>query len=1046
MATSVDLNKNVEAMGYDEFGRHACVFGPYDAAPANPDTCASSPTIAFAYTPPALASDNETLAAPAHAVTYNRAVSVKGSDPIIIKTITYVDGLKRILQTKKDTDNNGAYGMTVSGQIDFDDLGHVTAQGQPVFESGYNTAFSNQPAKNPTLFTYDTLDRTVIIQTPDDNAPGRLATTTTAYTFGYVNNSGNLYAMTIVVDPEGNKVGGANRRGTKVSYKNVDDRIVTVTEYNNGAPVTTSYAYDPLGQITLVADAKNNVTTVEYDLLGRRTAITNPDTGKTGYKYDANGNLIAKSMANNNNVSYAYTFNRLTDITYPQSPTVHYDYGFMNEAYNRAGRIKHVSDESGDEWRYYGKLGETTREEKMVNARTPSMQNKKYTTDYAFDSFGRMVDMTYPDGETLHYAYDNGGLLKAAWGEKEGSRYNYINTLLYDEFGQRTYIAYGNGTIMNYTYNDKTRRLATLVTTLNAVQGNRQVQNLSYHYDLVGNVLNLANGIQVATNTALPAGPVSQSFGYDDLYQLTAAKGEYGFGPGKQNNYTNTFTYDTIGNMTRKEQVNQIIQPSATTTLPKETNYVLSYVYGSSKPHAVTDAGDKLYAYDVNGNMTGWNSKTSGQKRTIIWNEENRVKEIDDNGKATCFLYDDQGERVIKRGQYGETIYINRFYAVKNGELGTKHIFAGETRVLSKLVKTSNATTANTTATPGSNGLTQGRGKKLGIIKRLPDGTTTTIVQPIEKDEFYYHGDHLGNSNMITDMYGAVYQHLEYFPYGESWIEEGGSHGGNLTGYKFTGKELDPETGLYYYGARYYDPVLSKWISADPIFGKYFPDTTSFQKMMESMKIVQDPPRFYPEVNLPGRGGVFNPINLNSYQYVNNNPAIYVDPNGELAFFWHFIISYSEAHKGGYGFWQSLKIAWNAMLWDFRKGSQRSDLPEMVNSHAMIADIRDTETGKVIRTQSAEEASQNTEAWITKKLKEGTLRGIGEATHAEVDKPAPAHKGEVWRGYGGFMGFLKHTWQDIFPGKAALEEAHKNAAGAIERSKQIPLKTDGSDK
>jgi RHS repeat-associated protein len=863
MATSVDLNKNVEARGYDEFGRLTCVFGPYDAAPADPDTCTGSPTIAFAYTPPVLSADNETLTAPAHAVTYNRAVSVKGSSPIIIKTITYVDGMKRILQTKKDADKNGAYGMTVSGQIVFDDLGRVTQQGQPVFESGYNEAFGNQPAKNPTFFAYDTLDRTVMIQTPDGNAPGSLATTTTTYTFGQVSNSGNLYAMTIVVDPEGNKVNGANRRGTKVSFKDVDDRIVAVTEYNNGVPITTTYAYDPLGQIATVADAKNNITTVAYDMLGHRIAITNPDTGKTGYKYDANGNLTEKSMANNNNVRYAYAFNRLTDITYPQSPTVHYDYGFMNEAYNRAGRIKQVTDESGTEWRYYGKLGETTREEKMVNAHTPSQQNKKYTTDYIFDSFGRMVDMTYPDGEALHYAYDNGGLLKAAWGEKEGNRYNYINSLLYDEFGQRTHIEYGNNTKTNYTYDDKTRRLETLVTTLNAVQGSRQIQNLSYHYDLVGNVLNLENGIQVATNTALPAGPVSQSFGYDDLYQITAAKGTYGFGPGKQNNYTSAFSYDTIGNMTRKEQVNQIIQPSASVTLPKETNYVLSYAYGN-QPHAVIDAGDKLYSYDASGNMTGWKSKTSGQKRTIIWNEENRVKEIDDSGKATYFLYDDAGERVVKRGQYGETVYINRFYSVKNGELGTKHIFAGETRVLSKLVKTPNTTTANsTTTTPGSNGLNHGRGKKLGIIKRLPDGTTTGIVPPIEKDEFYYHGDHLGSSNMITDSYGAVYQHLEYFPYGESWIEEGGSHGGNLPGYQFTGKELDPETGLYYYGARYYDPVLSKWISADPAFAKYLPtlsDEATGRRLVNA--------------------GVYNFVNLAVYSYATNNPVRYIDPNG----------------------------------------------------------------------------------------------------------------------------------------------------------------------
>src|SRR5512133_2384759 len=264
--------------------------------------------------------------------------------------------------------------------------------------------------------------------------------------------------------------------------------------------------------------------------------------------------------------------------------------------------------------------------------------------------------------------------------------------------------------------------------------------------------------------------------------------------------------------------------------LPKETNYVLNYIYGSSHPHAVTDVGDKLYSYDNNGNMTGWDDKRSGQRRNILWNEENRIKEIQDNGRSSYYLYDDAGERVLKRGQYGETFYINRFFTIRNGELGTKSIYAGNTRLVSKLVKTPNTTTANTTVisttstVPGSNGLDNGQGKKLGIIKRLaPGSATVAILPPVEKDQFFYHGDHLGSSNMITDAKGAIYQHLEYFPYGETWIEEGGSYGGNTPGYKFTGKELDPETGLYYFGARYYEPKLSKWISADPIIGKYLP-------------------------------------------------------------------------------------------------------------------------------------------------------------------------------------------------------------------------------
>ena len=521
---------------------------------------------------------------------------------------------------------------------------------------------------------------------------------------------------------------------------------------------------------------------------------------------------------------------------------------------------------------FYGRLGEVTKEEKTVEAKTPSVQRKTFTTEYVFDSFGRMNQMTYPDGETLYYAYDNGGLLRAAWGEKKGNRYDYIAALIYDEFDQRLAIAYGNGSSANYTYDPTTRRLKTLRTML---PGGRVIQNLSYQYDLVGNVLNLANDIATPTNTALPAGPVRQTFGYDDLYQLTTAQGAYAFGPGKENRYQNEFLYDTIGNFVHKKQEHTIYQPSDQPHRPKETNYVLNYQYTSAKPHAVTETDDKLYTYDPAGNMLGWTSKQNGTKRVITWNEENRVKQVDDSGKSTYFLYDDSGERVVKRGQHGETIYVNRFFTVRNGELGTKSVYAGETRVVSKLVKTPNTVTANsavstttdtsTASIPGEQGLDHGQGKKLGIIKRLPDGYQAGVNPPVEKDQFYYHGDHLGSSNMITDAYGAVYQHLEYFPYGETWIEEGGSYGGNTPGYKFTGKELDPETGLYYYGARYYDPVLSRWISADPILEKYLPTGNKEQ-----------------DAKLPGMGGVFASANLSMYSYAWNRPVIMKDPDGNF--------------------------------------------------------------------------------------------------------------------------------------------------------------------
>uniref|UniRef100_UPI000570D8A7 RHS repeat domain-containing protein n=1 Tax=Treponema pedis TaxID=409322 RepID=UPI000570D8A7 len=86
--------------------------------------------------------------------------------------------------------------------------------------------------------------------------------------------------------------------------------------------------------------------------------------------------------------------------------------------------------------------------------------------------------------------------------------------------------------------------------------------------------------------------------------------------------------------------------------------------------------------------------------------------------------------------------------------------------------------------------------------------------------------------------------------------------------FRFTGKELDEETGLYYYGARYLDPKYSRWLSGDPALSDYIPKAP-----------IDDDAKKHNE-NLPGMGGVFNVVNLHVYHYAGNNPVKYVDPDG----------------------------------------------------------------------------------------------------------------------------------------------------------------------
>ena len=79
--------------------------------------------------------------------------------------------------------------------------------------------------------------------------------------------------------------------------------------------------------------------------------------------------------------------------------------------------------------------------------------------------------------------------------------------------------------------------------------------------------------------------------------------------------------------------------------------------------------------------------------------------------------------------------------------------------------------------------------------------------------------DHLGSSSYITNLDGEVSQHIEYVPFGEVFLEERNNTWN--TPYLFNAKEFDEETGMYYYGARYYEPRLSLWMSCDPMQEKY---------------------------------------------------------------------------------------------------------------------------------------------------------------------------------------------------------------------------------
>jgi len=329
---------------------------------------------------------------------------------------------------------------------------------------------------------------------------------------------------------------------------------------------------------------------------------------------------------------------------------------------------------------------------------------------------------------------------------------------------------------------------------------------------------------------------------------------------------------------------------SSTTNLPgargnaypkAELDYSLDYEYDPAYAHRLIHAGNRYYRYDANGNITAEKDgpfteddefiftynydpdtdvygtdygfgldapQETGERhpenlfayrRNYTWNEKNQLTKSSDRSYTVHYRYGEDGQRALKYTEEGrsETLYFNNFYTIhipvqdKNNPQGLrvhKHIFVGNSRLVTAMTHTDNN---------GDN------------------------AEQREK-RYYYHSDHLGSAQFVTDWRGRQYEHIEYTPYGELWIEEVAA-GLDKLPFRFTGKEMDEETGLYYYGARYLDPKYSRWLSGDPALGEYVPAAGS------------DPSK------LAGMGGVFNVVNLHLYHYAGNNPVKYIDPDGK---------------------------------------------------------------------------------------------------------------------------------------------------------------------
>ena len=551
----------------------------------------------------------------------------------------------------------------------------------------------------------------------------------------------------------------------------------------------------------------------------------------------------------------------------------------------RYAEIILYEDPSGWQKFSYGKLGELT-----VNIRTFALpfENRTYTfkMKYEYDSWNRIQRMTYPDGEVVHYDYNLGGMLEKVYGGvtidniaavdpdplRNGGMtptddpvftytYPYIDSIAYNEFELKSEVFHGNGTHTLYFY-DNIQRLQALQSQTRA---GAAMQDITYNYDAVSNITGIVNIAGTLTNGL--GGTYSHHYDYDDLYRLVNSHGQW------DNTMKNEHLKDTVrmayhknGRIASKKSYANIYSEGGYGTSHATQNSRRAYNYNIQQPNTLSNVYDSVtntsqnFSWDNSGNMVAHNG------RSHSWTEDNRLLTVTDNEWFSYYQYDAGGDRTYKlpylktysnhsgrRSVYWapehSTLYASP-YLVVTPQGYTKHYYAESERVTSQIGRGR----FPDLATPVTDTATANRKVRRAdsLVMALNPAITDTAAQLAylaaltERqndtcEAYWYHADHLGSSSWITDSAGTAVQHLHYLPWGEDFVNQ------RITDfsarYTFSAKEKDVETGLSYFGSRYYSSDLCIWLSVDPMSDKY--------------------------------------PSLSPYVYCANNPVKLVDPNGE---------------------------------------------------------------------------------------------------------------------------------------------------------------------
>jgi len=751
-----DTNGAMLTRKLDAFGRITQVQGPYD-------TAATTQGIVNQYFPGDRPARAVTLMTPTAPPGYTGGVAPQ------TVAVTVVDGLGRVVEQRKTAVVDGVSGMTTSGLVVRDDFGRVIVTQNPFFGVSVDRGVVPPLVTEQTHITYDVLDRPVQT-TYADNQIERAVFDIAA------DPDGRSMFLARAIDPNGH---------ARETYTDQVGRTRAFVEHPDPAasPSVTRYDYLPTGELSHIVDAESHPTSLGYDLRGLRTSLQNADYGLIEERYDAMGNRIALVEPNHRalgtRVHYVYDRDRLVTIDYPSKPDVTFTYGAPGAPNFGVGRVVAVADETGTQQHEYGALGELRR-----TVRTVVSGNQSYTFDLHLtsDSFGRQLQVGYPDGEVVTNQYDAAGMLNLVTGAG-GTKWSrtYASDIRYDRFGNRSHMVYGNGAVSDWTYDPTRIRLLSVSTKL---ASGTKLQALQYSYDPASNPVVIENNLPALTGgSGTTPGYSKLTLKYDGVDRLLSAVGNAQLDAQKTTFYDQESTYSASHNILHKQRLHTITASSGSVSTPVATNFTQDYTYGA-RPHLPTNIDGLAITYDASGNPLDRLKVGTSSVLTLTWDDDNRMTDATGSSVNQHNSYDASGNRVRRKSTQSETIFSSQYFDLDNGTQGTKHVFAGSTRVASEL------------------------------------GKFASGVNPVAPSKqgaaFFFHSDRLASTHVLTDDKGGIQESLEFFADGETWIDRGPQT--PVTGYLFSGKPIDPDTGFYDFGQRFYDPRTSLWLGSDRLF------------------------------------------------------------------------------------------------------------------------------------------------------------------------------------------------------------------------------------